>query len=78
MLPLKAPGEMLYIVYLPSLSVKAIFPIIINNALGPPLRGLINESVTDTVAEGRGRLVDESVTVPVMIPPVLSLVPKVT
>jgi hypothetical protein len=45
-----------------------IFPIY-NRAWA--LRGLINESVTDTVAEGRGRPVDESVTVPVMIPSVL-------
>ncbi len=70
MVPLKGPGEMLLIVYLPSLSVDAVFPIIMNARKRISLSAIIVESVTDTVADPIGEPVDESVTVPVMIPPV--------
>ena len=69
MVPVKGPGEMLLIVYPPLLSVNAVFAIIMIARARTPLRGLIDESMTDTVAEATGRPVDESVTVPVMIPP---------
>ena len=61
------------IVYLPSLSVNTVFPIIMNARERISLSAIIVESVTETVAEGIGRPVDESVTVPVMIPPTTGL-----
>ncbi len=68
MVPVKGPGEMLEIVYLPSLSVKAVFPIIMIARTRLSLSTMIVESETDTVADATGKPVDESVTVPVMIP----------
>ncbi len=68
MVPVKGPGEMLEIVYAPLLSVKAVFPIIMNARTRLSLSAIIVESLTDTVAEATGRPVDESVTIPVMIP----------
>ncbi len=61
MLPLNAPEEIPVIVYPPLPSVKAVFV-------------EFEESLIDTFAAGRARLVDASDTVPVRLP----LVTKVT